>query len=400
MSEREQALWRRGITPIVSKYQEEHKKVMSEIAGRGFSALPGYAYDIENRIELNTKINLSELNFKILSETTEREIKQAGIDYNSDYKTVLMAWEIEKQALMAAWDSELAGIKLGMVREEEALDRLAIEVGHRSITLLEQKTALELQMEDYRKTLAELDAATSPYDVQLANAKLLTAQKKLEIIPILEGIVAKEQELLVAEQEKAAAYTDLIDAENQISIKKKDLIEPYGELINKTEELIEKSGERIDAEKLIAEEKIKQSAAEVTKSGYKVEELLAEAEVQEKRITLVGEKRELEGIKFDHAQDLVDYELRKDREYQRGVETTHDDIMNQERAVQSTIISNKTTVHTVDNTTRKESASRISSAEVSANHAIASREASADTRIADIKAAAKITSQLRHLIGA
>jgi len=90
MSEREQALWRRGITPIVSKYQEEHKKVMSEIAGRGFSALPGYAYDIENSIELNTKINLSELNFKILSDTTEREIKQAGIDYYSDYKTALM----------------------------------------------------------------------------------------------------------------------------------------------------------------------------------------------------------------------------------------------------------------------------------------------------------------------
>lgn len=235
---REQAQWRIGKTPIIGKYIGEHKKLFDEIAGRGFLNLPGYAYDLENELELRLKLGLSEINYKILSETIERELKQQGIDYNLQHRNAAMAWEVEKQALMAAWDAELAGIKQGMAMEEEILNRLAQEIAARQIYLIEAKTEIDLEMEGYRLTLAQLDGQTAPYEVQLANAKVLTAQKKLEVIPILQEIISKERELLVLEQGKAIEYTALMNIEGQIADKQKEIIPTLQTIISKEQELL------------------------------------------------------------------------------------------------------------------------------------------------------------------
>ena len=235
---REQAQWRNGKTPIIGKYIGEHKKLFDEIAGRGFLNLPGYAYDAENQLELAAKMGLSELNYKIMHETIERELKQAGIDFNVEYAEAAMAWELEKQGLLSAWDHELAGIKQGMATEEEVLARLALEVDARQVVLIAAKSAIDLEMEGYRKALADLDAATAPYEVQLANAKVLTAQKKLEVIPILQEIISKERELLVLEQGKAIEYTALMNVERQIADKQGEIIPTLQTIISKEQELL------------------------------------------------------------------------------------------------------------------------------------------------------------------
>ncbi len=239
---RERAQWRKEKAPIIRKYIGEHGKLMSEIAGRGFLNLPGYAYDLENEIELMAKMGLSEVNFKILSETIERELKQQGLDYDLSYRSARMAWEIEKQALMAAWDAELAGIKQGMASEEETLTRLAQEVAARQIFIVEAKAAIDLEMEGYRLTLEGLDGQTAPYDVQLANAKVLTAQKKLEVIPVLQQIITKEQELLIREGAKAAEYAILMGIEQSIAAKQADVIPILQQIITKEQELLIREG--------------------------------------------------------------------------------------------------------------------------------------------------------------
>lgn len=235
---REQSQWRKEKAPIVRQYVGDHNKLMSEIAGRGFLNLPGYAYDLENELELRLKLGLSEINYKILSETIERELKQQGIDYNLQHRNAAMAWEVEKQALMAAWDAELAGIKQGIATEEEILNRLAQEIAARQIYLIEAKTEIDLEMEGYRLTLAQLDGQTAPYEVQLANAKVLTAQKKLEVIPILQEIISKERDLLVLEQGKAIEYTALMNIERQIAIKQNEIIPTLQTIISKEQELL------------------------------------------------------------------------------------------------------------------------------------------------------------------
>jgi len=396
---RENAHWRKGKSPIIAKYSEDHRKLMSAIAGRGFIVLPGYAYDAENRLELETKMSLSDLNYKILSETIERELKQLGIDYNSAYKNALMLWEMDKQTLLSDWDAEFADIKKGMESEEETLARLAIEVSKRAITLTTQKTAIELQIEGYRKTLAELDGTVSPYEVELANAKLVTAQKKVDIIPILEEILVKEQSLLVVEQEKAAAYTLLIAAENAVSTKKGDLVVPMGELVNKIEEHTSKIAEQVITEGEIANEKLNQLTAAQTKAGYQVDELTSEIEAEGKRVTLAEKKRTLDGKIFDDEQDLNAHDLSRDETYQADVASKFDALMTKDADVHSAVMDNKETIYETRSKIRTDSSTRLTNAGISSDSSIVNEEIRGNNEIAEIQAAAKITAQLTHLIG-
>ena len=313
---REAAQWRKGKTPILSKYIGEHKQLFNAIAGRGFLNLPGYAYDGENQIELAAKMGLSELNYKILAETIERELKQVGIDYNNAYITAALAWELEKQGLMDAWEAELALIKQGMAEEEEVKNRLALEVDARQAVLINAKTALEVQAEGYRKDLAELDAETAPYEVQLANAKLLTAQKKLELIPIIQGIIEKEEQLLGLESSKTAYYTALLNQENEVAAKKQQMLPGLAELATVTRQHAALIPTQIELERQIAEEKVAQAEAKVEVSENDLERIDIEIDTENKNVEISAAKRDLADEQFDNEQELIALKINKEETYQ------------------------------------------------------------------------------------
>lgn len=438
---RERAQWRKEKAPIIRKYIGEHGKLMSEIAGRGFLNLPGYAYDLENEIELMAKMGLSEVNFKILSETIERELKQQGIDYDLSYREARMAWEIEKQALMAAWDAELAGIKQGMASEEETLTRLAQEVAARQIFIVEAKAAIDLEMEGYRLTLEGLDGQTAPYDVQLANAKVLTAQKKLEVIPVLQQIITKEQELLIREGAKAAEYAILMGIEQNIADKQ-------GEVIPILQEIITKEGELITAEQAktveyaalmdarretalkkqlllpgyqelaslhhayaslipgqiaietqIAQEKIAQAQAVNTKAENQLEELNADIDAANARIRASEAERDVRDARFDTEQNLIGDDIRQENLYQNLSDAFIAALIAGNQSTQGVIVSNKRTDNTARNEIKEGSTQTITQASMDADAGITVAEVTRIEQVADINAAANITASLKHLIG-
>jgi len=396
---REAAQYRKGKTPLVGKYIADHKKLFDEIAGRGFLNLPGYAYDAENQLELALKMGLSELNYKILAETIERELKQTGIDYNSAYVTAMMAWEVEKQTLIAAWDAELAGIKQGMASEEEALNLLALEVDARQSVLIAAKTAIDVEMEGYRTQLAGLDAATAPYEVQLANAKLLTAQKKLEILPIIEGIIIKEQELITLEQSKGTYYGQLITAEQETATKKQQLIPGLSELATVTQQHADLIPSQIAIEQDIAEEKLTQAGIKTTLAEKEVEKLNVDIEIENKGIEVSEAKRDLNDKRFENEQDLVARETEQETEYQNDVNDSFSTVINDERATQAQIISDKTEVNTTENESRLRSTRTIVDADIAAENSDTAADVYKMEQVAEIQAASQITAQLTHLIG-
>lgn len=397
---REQAQFRKSKTPIILKYQDEHERLFDEIAARGFLNLPGYAYDAENRLELITKMNLSDLNYKILSDTIEREMKQAGIDYDLLYKTALMTWELEKQSLMTDWEAELAGIKQGMSEDENTLELLSIEVSKRAATLMAAKTAIELSMEAYRKTLADLEGDVSPYEVNLANAKILTAQKKLELLPIIEGILAKEQELLVLEQSKAGEFTSLMAAEQAIFAKKGTLAPYVNSLASKSEEYATKIlTDQIPKEKQIADEKIAQARAAVTKAGYYVQELTADIETETKRLELLADRRAFEDVQFAYEQGLITHETALTMAYQNSLQADFNDLLAAERATVTSIIDNKTTAETIRNATKLTSENTVDAGAEAADADSTAADAYKVQKVADVQAAGHITAALTHLIG-
>lgn len=396
---REAAQYRKGKTPLVGKYLVDHKQLFDEIAGRGFLNLPGYAYDAENQLEIALKLGLSELNYKILAETVERELKQRGIDYNNAYATALMAWEIEKQGLITDWDAELAGIKQGMAEREDDLNRLSVEVDARQAVLIAAKTAIDVEMEGYRKDLAELDAATAPYEVQLANAKLLTAQKKLELLPIIEEIITKEQELITLEQSKSSYYGELIAAEEQVANKKQQLVPGMADLATVTQRHADAIPSQIEVEKDIAEEKIAQATAAIEKEQNKLSELEVDIDTANKEVEIGAAKRTLQTAKFNNEQTLIDTEINNENKYQNEVSASYDRIIDDERATKDEIISDRQEANDIQNDTKADSTRTITDADVSADQSINAAGIYADEQVAEIKAAQKITASLEHLIG-
>ncbi|MFA5152545.1 MAG: hypothetical protein WC554_08310 [Clostridia bacterium] len=396
---REQAQFRRAKTPIIAKYADDHEQLMSAIAGRGFDKMPGYAFDLENKIEFAAKMSISELNYKILADSIERELKQTGIDYDLSYKYALIAWELEKQVFMNAWAAELSGIKHGEAVYEEDLNLLGIEVQKRVIVFTEAKVAIELSMEAYKKTLAGLDGDVAPYETQLANAKLLTAQKKLDLIPILETILSKEQELLSIEQSKAGAFTNYMTAESALSTKKGTLTPFINQLATKSETLATKiATDQIPTEQAIADEKALQAAAIVAKSWHQIDELEADIETETKRIELMEAKRNLEETKFGYEQDLVSHEIQLTSDHQQAVLADSEQAIASERSAHTNIIDGKKTVETIKNTTKLTSVNTMTQAEKDASRDITNHQISEVEGVANANAAAKLTAALTHLI--
>ena len=396
---REDAIFRHGKTPIIEKYSEDHKKLMGVIAGRGFSSLPGYAYELENNLEIAAKRGLSELNFKILTETIERELKQAGIDYDLAYKAAAITWEIDKQTLLANWDKELAGIKQGMESEEEVLNQVAIEVGKRGIFLLQQKTAIELDAEAYRKTLAELDGSTASYEVSLANARLLTAQKKLEVIPILQEIIVKEQALLLQEQAKAAAYTDYMAAEQEVITKKETLIPVIGDLVAASERYTSELENQIEIEGQISDEKVTQAGIMIEKAAAQTAAAEKDLLIAEANLDLQDQKRLLSDAKNTTEVALLDGQRAEANTLQSAESTANDTILANERSTQTYVLDKKRTTINAENRIKRDSSSTLTSAEIGKMRYVTELNAATDKSKAQIEATAKITASLTHLIG-
>jgi len=357
---REEAQWKIGKTPILAKFSEDREKLYAVIAGRGFSALPGFAYDAANNLELAAKMGLSELNYKILVDTVERELKQSGLDYDIAYKTAAIAWELEKQDLLAAWETEYAAIKNNMAHDEEVLNQLMIEVRARGAYLIEQKTAIEVQAEALKKTLAELDGTTAGYEVTLANAKLATAQKKLTLIPILLQIIEKEEDLLDAEKEKNSEYAKLVEAEQEVADKKKTSLVPVmGALVNVSEEYTDELTKQIALEGQIQDEKVEQAGIAEEIAGLKTDIAEIEVDIEEEGLDLLAQKELLLDAKNDTEESVGENQLADIRELQDEETTANADMLEDEKAAHDYALDMKRTISDTENQTKKTSSTTL-----------------------------------------
>lgn len=253
------SLFVKGKGPILTEYLRTRKKLGDAVAGRGFSFEPGFMYDAQNELEIDVKGQLSTLNYQLLEQAIAQDLKRNGLDYDLAFKNAAIAWELDKQDLLTDWDRELMSLKRAQVHEDELLNLLAVEVSKRANVLLAAKTAIDLEAEAIRLQIAELDGTTSEYELQLANAKLATAQKKLKIIPIMQQIVGIEEGILAKELEivgkawllvdKAKALVDkeeeILNKNQQIATKQKDILAAEQDVLSAEEILVEDLKEKV-----------------------------------------------------------------------------------------------------------------------------------------------------------
>ena len=215
----EQAQWYRGKGPIMEKFSRDRDGMVAGVAAR-VSTPPGYLIRGLTDLEIQAKYQLSDLNYKIAAEAIERELIQAGIDYDLAYKNAAISWELEKAGLYDVLRRELADAKKTREDRETFFANLAIEVGLRQVALINAKALLENEKEELRKQIAEAQGLTLDKEVELAQAKLVTAQRKLDIIPHLQALIDAEQDVLAAEQANVPLTEELINERlDQIPLK-------------------------------------------------------------------------------------------------------------------------------------------------------------------------------------
>ena len=208
----ENAAWHKGKRPLVDEYIQNAKQVEAIVSGRGHLYRPGFLGDGITQVERGLKFGLSDLNYQIVSEAIERELKQTGFDYDIAYKEATIAWQLEKTQLMTLLEQELADGKYLRELTDQDLARLEIQINLRKLVIMAAKTAIDVEMEGYRQELTRVDQSTFAAEDALLNAKLETARKKLEVIPYIEIVLEKQQEIIDAELDNADRKEALIDS--------------------------------------------------------------------------------------------------------------------------------------------------------------------------------------------
>ena len=206
----EQAQWNMGKAPIMEEFIESSRQALSITASR-VQKPPGYLVKALTNLEIQAKVKLLNLNMKIISDAIERELAQAEINYDLEYKEATIAWEIEKAGLYDDLQRELADASKSRKDSDIALANLAIEVGLRQVALMNAKNLLEDQKEEIRKQIEETSGLSNSKEIALAQAQLATAQRKLDIIPHLEALITAQEAVLVAEQANIPLTQELID---------------------------------------------------------------------------------------------------------------------------------------------------------------------------------------------
>ncbi len=242
MADQASSQFRKEATPIIEEYRAKVRQAFSQVAGRGFMGAPGFLFEAQSFIELEAKQKLSGLNYKILAAQIELELKQSGLAYDLAHRNAVMDWETRKQALFSDWEKELAYMKRDMALEEQDLQALAREVARRGILLEEARSAIALEKEELRKQIEELGGETAEYEVALANARMLTTQKKLETLPYLEQMVALEYKVLEKQEKLVEKNYLLLDRDKDLLEKDYEVLAAEHEVISKIIEIANRAG--------------------------------------------------------------------------------------------------------------------------------------------------------------
>jgi hypothetical protein len=380
------------------EYAGGHQAIRNAVGARGFTIMPGYYDEALTDLELKVKRDLSAANLAILSEAIERELKQTGHDYDITIKNARVAWEIEKQGLLADLANELADHKKNLADSEDELDRRAVEIALRESLLITAKTEINLELEGLKQQLQETDRLTWNKELALINAQKLTAQAKLAVIPILEQIIEEEAKIL-AEEEINIGYTQTLADARQALIGQKEGLIPL---------IFEKAGKQIDlAASIRTETDLKETRLELAKdkaalaedrTDLQVDLIAADIELEDLRKEILEAKNGLRAKEDTRKKNLVIRNQMWIAELSAAERNALMQLLDKESDAAFQIRDKKQSIFNNDLEAESDSVGIDVDADLDSISSIASTRASERKEVANISATAKITSQLTHLL--
>jgi len=123
----ENSLWYKGKSEVFREFKKSTAAILSAVASRNFSAMPGFAIEAFTDVEIDSKIKLTDYNQKIMSDAIDRELKTLGLENDISLKQAMMAWEREKMQLFADLQTEFADKELLRSLRGEEIDGLELD---------------------------------------------------------------------------------------------------------------------------------------------------------------------------------------------------------------------------------------------------------------------------------
>jgi hypothetical protein len=418
----ENSLWYKGKSEVLREFKKDTRAILSAVASRNFSAIPGFAIEAFTDVEIDSKIKLTEHNQKIMSDAIDRELKALGLENDIAVKQAMMAWELEKIQLFSDLQKEFADKEALRSLRGEDIDGLMIDQEIREIGVLLAKTAIEVEIEGIKREKEELELLPLPYEEQLAAAKLAAAQRKQSAIPyILATLVAQsaaldaeETVIFPAREEKALADKEVADrtvsdvlplmvdksaATQALTDKQTELLSPLIEKANASMALADEMLAQLSNHRLIAEEKVKLA-------NEKIARLNKELSLQGKELTLEGKKITIEidraGLELQRANakleivDALRVQLGQIKTAMMAEAAAEIVYINTQGANEVAV--KKSKIDNVDTKNYDARAKELAN-QTSAVNALGEAEKAHHIAMANNTKSAKITQKLLHLIG-
>lgn len=389
----------KGRREVTDDYKDKHRTLVSGVAGRNFTRDPGFFFEAATILELQGKQKLSDLNYQITADAIKRELIQSGHDYDIAYKDARIAFELSKQALMSALQQELADLKFTQNLSEEEVNRQIVELEIRALIIITTKTEIALEMESLKQELEETKRLTMDKEVDLINQRIITANKKLAIIPYIEALIASEQAVLAAEEANIPYLQEHIEKKQELIGKKEEIIPYVQEKAEKLEELAAAIVAEINIKRQIFAVALLKALLQRDRVDNEIAIIEANKAAEALRLTLINAKIALNHLGIDWTTDLTTQTTADINELSEDNRLTSEDIDNYAIDISgSNLDTNAETERLRLEKNEEGTKSRVGSTTAMMQY-VADREDDETRAVADIMAAAEITTNLTHILG-
>jgi hypothetical protein len=223
----ESARFAQAADQATGKMMTEVEKALAASAARGFPVAGADTLNAILDITSEARGKIVEANGKTYEERSAQllEIDKFALDYL--VKIAKFAMELYREQLFNAIALEQAQEAANTERGRAEVSRINSQTEARMAAIIRDRAEMERRITSYKLQQVQAEALTVSAESILEDAKLSTAEKKLEIIDSIYQVLAAEQLVLAAERRRAASLQKVLAAQQIVAGIKKEMVPFY-----------------------------------------------------------------------------------------------------------------------------------------------------------------------------
>jgi hypothetical protein len=229
--------WFRKKSQILDEFVVSTRGLLDQVATQSHEHPPGHIQRQLSDLERRVKYQLSDANLALIERSVDMDLKSRRLSNDAALRRARITMEINKATLYADLQKEQADLKEINMFDELELDEALYNQAVREAFITSEKARIQGEVEDLKQQMAALPATAYDEEQALLDAKLLTAQKKLEALPFVEAILTNTNDIILTEA-LARAEIDQQKADSDDIKDYQDLIVTAQGLVNDQQVLL------------------------------------------------------------------------------------------------------------------------------------------------------------------